>query len=181
MRPMNIWNLKIDKIKNKNGFVAIETVIALTVVLIIILLFIGFWLYLYPRTVLEKEVHTLAQQAKITGGLTNAQVTDFNNRMTDLGYEVQSLSVGTTSQPAGDTSKYNGLVNVYPKGGHDGSCSSVGFQNYVKRTSSDKIIISVKVKANGFIKGPLSFFGTVTQLSDVYNLTETVMSERNKC
>lgn len=178
-----LYDLKnrLKESQNKKGFIAIETIIALTVVIIVILLFLGFWLYLYPRIVLEKEVHVLAQQAKVTGGLTNEQVSKFSETMNKLGYEIYSLSVGTTNQPASNTSKYNGLVNVYPKGGVSGSCTAAGYQNYIKRTDSEKIVISVKIKANGFIKGPLAFFGTITQLGDVYNITETIMSERNKC
>lgn len=181
MKMFEKINLYKKKFENKKGFVAIETVIALCAALMIILLFLGFWLYLYPRIVLEKEIHTLAQQAKITGGLTSQQVEDYSKRMTELGYTIQSLSVGTTSNPAPEVAKYNGLVNVYPKGGVHGTCTSPAYQSYVRRTDSEKIIISVRVRANGFIKGPLAFFGTITQLDDSYNLTETVMSERNKC
>lgn len=181
MKILNRLQENLKEAKSKRGVIAIETVIALSVVLMIILLFIGFWLYLYPRIVLEKEVHTLAQQAKVTGGLTNKQVTDFTNVMNNMGYDIYSLSVGTTTRPASDVSKYNGLVNVYPKGGAGGSCTAPTYQNFVKRIDSEKLVITVKVKAQGFIKGPLAFFGVVTQLGDTYNITETVMSERNKC
>lgn len=177
MMLLNILKEKLKEEKNKKGFIAIETVIALTVVIIFILLFIGFYIYLYPRIVLEKEVHTLAQQAKITGGLTQPQVQEFNKAMDTLGYTVQSLNVSTTNHQYAENGSASGLVNVYPKGG---PCTG-GSQNFIKRTESEKLIITVKVKANNFIKGPLSFFGTTNSLSKTYNITETVMSERNKC
>lgn len=182
INKLNDFKNKLDKqAYSRLGFVAIETVIALGVAMLIILLFLGFWLYLYPRVALEKEVHNLAQQAKVTGGLTNSQVTEFAQRMDDVGYSINSLTVSTSDNPVADTSQYNGLVNVYPKGGVDGSCSMTGYQNYVKRTSSSKIIITVKVDSNMFIKGPLSVFKVLSTLSDVYVVSETVMSERNKC
>lgn len=49
------------------GFVSIEAVVSMSAILIVVFLGIGFISYMYPKLTLEKEVHLLAQKAKVQG------------------------------------------------------------------------------------------------------------------
>ena len=162
------------KVKHKKGFISIEAVIALVALIFIILLFVGFYVYQYPCTVLENRVHDLAQQAKITGGLTSAQVTDFNKELQSMGYKstVKAYVAGTDRV----------ALNVAPRDTAYVTCTNTAIYNpFIRRDSTAKIVIVATVKANdGTIKGPIKWF-QAKMLPDNYVISETVMSERNRC
>ena len=64
---------KIKKIlDSKTGGLTIEAIPALALALFVIMTAIGWFTYLTPRQNLEKQVHILAQKAKIQGGITNS-------------------------------------------------------------------------------------------------------------
>lgn len=159
--------------KNKKGFVSIEAIIATSTALMVILMAIGFFTLIYPRVMLQTEVHNLSQKAKIQGGLTNeisqpldSDIEQFKERLVDLGYDKDSIEVTATTKPGNLNA-----IGVTPL--HEGG------SNYVKRDSKEMIQITVRVPANTSIKAPLSFFGDDgSNVSDKYTLVETVMSER---
>ncbi|PLS15026.1 hypothetical protein CVD28_24410 [Bacillus sp. M6-12] len=160
-------------VKNKKGFVSIEAIIAMSSALMVILLAIGFFTLIFPRIMLQTEVHDLAQKAKIQGGLTNSisqpvdsDIEQFKDRLVQLGYDRNSIEVTATTKPGNLNA-----VGVTPL--HDGG------SNYIKRDSKEMIQITVRVPANTSIKAPLSFFGDDgSNVADKYTLVETVMSER---
>ena len=161
--------------KKKKGYITIEAIFGMTALLMIVLLMVGLFTYMYPRQTLEKHVHVLAQEAKVTGGLTTEQIEDFQTTLTDMGY-VSSLNVYTVQGGAEKS-----LLGVAPKGTPYTTCTSGVYNNFARRDSGQKIVISVSVKAkDGLVNSILGFFGG-SFLPKNYIFTETVLSERNRC
>lgn len=140
-------------------------------IVFVVLLCMGMFVYTYPRQALEKEVHILAQQVKVTGGLTTTQLDEFKKTMNDMGYSAE-VNVYTSHASA---------LNVAPKNTEYGVCVGGSYNPFVRRDSGQKIVIDVIVGSNdGLVKGPLAWFGA-KMLPDNYVITETVLSERNRC
>lgn len=162
----------IKKLKNRQGFVSIETILAVSVAMMVILVLIGFFTTIFPRVRLQMETHTLAQKAKIQGGLTDAtsqsvdsDVEIFKEKLSKVGYRKEDIQITAYTEP-GNLS----AIGVTP---YDSEGS-----NYIKRGSGETIYIVVKVPANQSIKAPLSFFGLADSAIKEYIIVETVMSER---
>lgn len=161
--------------KKKKGYISIEAIFGMTALLMIVLLIVGLFTYMYPRQTLEKHVHILAQEAKVTGGLTTEQIDDFQSTLTDMGF-VSSLNVYTIQGGA-----EKNLLGVAPKGTPYATCTSGVYKNFARRDSGQKIVISVSVKAkDSLVNSVLRFFGG-SFLPENYVFTETVLSERNRC
>ncbi|WCK57688.1 hypothetical protein PP175_27005 (plasmid) [Aneurinibacillus sp. Ricciae_BoGa-3] len=160
-------------LKNKKGFVSIETIIATTCALMVVLLSIGFFTWLFPRVMLQIETHDLAQKAKIQGGLTdatsepvNSDVEQFKNRLAQMGYDKNQVNVIATTKPGNLNAM--GVTPLHDNG-----------TNYIKRDSKELIQLTIQVPANNSIKAPMSFFGLNQNLVDnKYTIVESVMSER---
>jgi hypothetical protein len=158
--------------KNQKGFVSIETIIATTTALMIVLVSIGFFTLIYPRVMLQIETHNLAQKAKVQGGLTdihsqpvNSDIEQFKDRLEKLGYDRDKIEVTAVTKPGNINAI--GVTPLYESG-----------NNYIKRDSKEMIQITVRVPANTSIKAPLSFFRNTTPVPEYYTIVETVMSER---
>ncbi len=158
----------------KLGMITIEAIFGLFIFLMMTILIIGIFCYTYPRQTLEKQVSVLAQQVKVTGGLTYSQMVEFQETLSDMGYEA-TISVYTK-----DTGQI--ALNVAPVNTSYSACTNTSIYNpYVTRDSGQKIIITVVVNSNNsLVSGALSYFGA-SLLPDNYTITETVMSERNRC
>ncbi|WP_144536488.1 hypothetical protein [Bacillus thuringiensis] len=161
------------RLKKQKGFVAIEAVVAMSAILAVVFLGIGFISYMYPKLTLEKEVHLLAQKAKVQGGLTNIQSEPINSdlevfykKMQEKGYKKEDIKVIAQTY----TNKLN-CIGVTPINGQG--------SNYIKKDSKDPIEITVTLPANkkGLL-GVFSFFNYNDKSSNVYIFKETVMSER---
>jgi len=171
---VNKLNDLLRKLKQKKGYTSVESVFAIVAIMMLLLVIIGLFCYTYPRQALEKQVHLLAQQAKVTGGLTYGQVSDFKETISDMGYNANvSAYVKGVDRV---------VLNVAPRNTSYSACMNTAVYNpYVKRDSGQKIVITVSINANdGLLKGPLEFFGA-SMFPENYTLTETVMSERNRC
>ena len=160
-------------LKEKKGFVAIEAVISMSMVLGMILLVIGFFTLLYPRIMLSIDIHELASTAKIQGGLTdqtsqpvNSDVAVFKQQLAQAGYDPSTISVAVTTIPSGLNAL--GVTPLNQPG-----------SNYIHRDSKELIKVTVSVPANTYIDGPLKLIG-VNGGSGIsqYTVSETVMSER---
>lgn len=159
-------------LKLKKGFVSIETILAVSVAMMIILVLIGFFTTIFPRVILQIETHNLSQKAKIQGGLTDmssegtvSDVEVFKDRLSKAGYDRDKIQITVTTDPG----NINALgVTPYDQ---DGS-------NYIKRGTDEIIQILIKVPANQSIRAPLSFFGLADSAPKEYIILETVMSER---
>lgn len=169
----------IRKKEDKKGYISVEAVFAIVAFMMITLVLVGLFCYVYPRQALEKQVHALAQQAKVTGGLTYSQVTDFKSTMDSMGY---IANVNAYVKTGTDDDGQQVVLNVAPRNTPYNSCTNPSIYNpFVRRNSGRKIIITVKIKANdGMLKGPLKFFGA-SMFPENYTISETVMSERNRC
>lgn len=162
----------MNKMNKKSGVVSFEMLFGTMFLVFVVLLCLGMFVYTYPRQALEKEVHILAQQVKVTGGITTTQLDEFMKTMNEMGYTAE-VNVYT---------KNNGsAMNVAPKNTSYGVCTGGSYNPFVRRDSGQKIVIDVAIGANdGLVRGPLAWFGAQT-LPDNYIITETVLSERNRC
>ena len=161
----------MNKLNKKSGVVSFEMLFGTLFLVFVVLLCMGMFVYTYPRQALEKEVHILAQQVKVTGGLTTAQLDEFKQTIEDMGYSAE-VNVYTISSSA---------LNVAPRNSSYEMCTSGSYNPFVRRDSGQKIVIDVVIGANdGLVKGPLAWFGA-SFLPENYTLTETVLSERNRC
>lgn len=160
-------------IKSEKGFVSIEAIVSMTAILFTVLVAIGIYGYLHPKIMLEKEVQTLAQKAKIQGGLTditsqpvNSDIEIFKKRLAEKGYDTSKVSVEVVT----DQTNRN-CVGVTPIG-------ETG-NTYLRRDSEEMMIITVTIPARtqGLI-APLRYFGINGGVSKNYYIRETVMSER---
>ena len=146
--------MKKIKLNNKEGFISIETIIAMSSILFFFIFFIAIFAYNMPRISLEKEVQSLAQIAKIQGGLTDetsepgkSDIKRFKDDLKAMGYEDSDIQIYAKTL----NSKQN-AIGVTP-------ISSNG-TNYVKRDSKELIELVVKVKADKSVfTAPLKFFG----------------------
>lgn len=155
----------------KGGYVSMEFIFGLSIILLTLLICLGMFAYTYPRQYLEKEVAILAQQAKVNGGLTAANITDFQARLNNAGMSAKVNAYTSTSS----------VLNVAPKGTPYGSCIGGTYNAFATRQSGQVITIEVVVNAtDGLVKGPLKYFGAA-MLPENYVLVDTVVSERNKC
>lgn len=160
--------------RKKDGYFSVEAIFGIVAILFTVLILVGLFVYTYPRQALEIQGHLLAQQAKITGGLTYDQISDFQSTLNDMGYKANvSAYVKGTNQV---------VLNVAPRNTNYSACTNTAVYNpYVKRDSGNKIVLSITIEANnGLLKVPLKFFGA-SLFPENYTLTETVMSERNRC
>lgn len=158
---------------NKSGFVSVEAVISMATLIIMFVMCIGFYVYTMPKITLEKEVHLLAQKAKIQGGLTYGDVDLFKEALSNKGYNPDEVTVQA--------------VTVQGSSGTVGGANAIGVDaiddpnavRYIKRSALTPIEITVTVPANTkLLKGPLSHIFVTNMLSDKYYLRETVLSER---
>lgn len=160
-------------IKNTKGFVAVETIIVMSGVLFFFLLFISIVTYHVPRIMLEKEVQWLAQTAKIQGGLTdktsqptNSDVELFKDRLEEMGYDRDSITITAKTIPSGINA-----IGVTP-------INQTG-SNYIKRDSKEYIEITVVIPSDmNLFSSPLHFFGLKTEEKNYYVIKEVVGSER---
>ena len=160
-------------INKKNGFVSIEAIISMATLMIMFVICIGFFVYTMPKLTLEKEVHLLAQKAKIQGGLTYDDVDLFKSSLQNKGYDpdrivVQAVTVASSTGVSGGAS----AIGVEP-------LSQTNATNYIKRSDMTPIEITVAVPANlKLLNGALTHLFLGQALNDTYYLRETVMSER---
>ena len=153
----------------KDGFVAVESVFAMSFFLIVLLLSLAFFTYIQPTTQIQRELHTLATIAERQGGLTDADISYFVSQVSKHDFvdeRKNEIVVKAVTYPSNlDVS------NVDP-------INSSG-KNYVPRTSKEVINIYVEVPANDQLLRPLVNFFKVTELPEKYKMKESVMSERN--
>lgn len=158
-------------IKSKKGFVSVEAILSMSLVLIVFLIIIGFFVSIVPRISLQSEVHALTQKAKLQGGLTDASsesvgsdVEKFKDALVSKGYSRDSIEITAFTKPSGI-----GALGVTPL--------DVEGSNYVKRGTDELIYIIVSVPDRSFINAPLKFFG-LNGGAKTISFVETVMSER---
>lgn len=157
----------------RKGFIAIETILIMGIVMFFLMFFLSVLTYNYPRIMLEKEVQTLAQIAKIQGGLTDetslpgdSDVERFKEQLARMGFDPETITIEAYQLPSGGSA-----MGVTPLDG-------VG-DTYVKRDSRELIEIVVTAPATNFIfDAPMKFLGVDTEVENAYVIREVVGSER---
>lgn len=177
----------LNRLKNTRGFMSIEAIMGLAVMLMVIVLGIGFFTYMIPKQGIEQEVNLLGRVAKMNGGLTTQDVTAFKKNMEKRGYDQQDVKLTMVLKDV------NGTPQSYSKGGiyvdplnitcktNDTACSVPDSnQLYVKRNA--QLIMEVRAEMPANKKGLLGAFGFFSvkedTVSDTYVFKERVMSER---
>lgn len=152
--------------KSRKGFVSIESIFPITLVLIFIVFFVSLLSYNLPKITMEKEVQLLSQLCKIHGGLTEEDVNTFLERMKEKGISADEINITAVTEQ----SNLNAM-GVSPMDSNDG--------NYIKRESGEIIEIKVEIPANKSVFNfVLKFFGIKNTISDKYVFREVVVSER---
>lgn len=157
---------------SKKGFVSIETIISLVPIMMVVFLSIGFFCYMYPQIAMEKQVHVLAETAKIQGGLTdntsdsnNSDIDNFLKKAKKFGFDKNDIKITAITDP-GDKN----AIGVTPLN-EDGD-------NYIKRNTKEVINISVTYPSNNFIVGPLRYFNISSYKLKYQTIHQSVLSER---
>lgn len=176
--------LVIQRLKPK-GFFSIEAVISLAFALFVILTAIGWYTYMLPRQNLEKQIHILAQKAKIQGGLTATtallRADTYNylsdeDKETDLGFFLDTLQ-----QMGHDISKVQ--VTCQTAEGKSGCLGVTPYREdgvgYIRRQDMDMMVIHVVVPTKpSLLSMSYAFFGSSGSVPSQYIFEEVVMSER---
>lgn len=174
---------RLKVIKEQKGAYAIEAAISMMLVLMVTFLGISYFTYLLPRQALTQEVHTLAQTAKIQGGLTteitepgNSDIERFKTRMKARGYDPDEITIEAkaTSTDEFGTEHQRSVLGV--------ESLSVGYLDisaYSHRNSKEIIIVHVTVPAKkNFVNAMSQFFGGKDSTLTDYEFSEIIMSER---
>lgn len=167
--------MKYNKGKNffsrKEGYVSVEAVIAMSFFFIVFFLTLAFFTYIQPYSSLQREVHTLATIAERQGGLTAQDIQDFEGRLQEYSFirtSSDGVQVTAITYP-----NYNDVSDVVPLGG-DGSVGTP----YISRNTKEVITITATIPANSTMLKPLAEFFGVDTISDTYQISESVLSER---
>lgn len=173
----------IKKIQNPQGFFTLEAIIATAGLLMITFLFIAYFVYLVPRQSISPYVHTLAQAAKIQGGITdessepgNSDVERFLKEMKKMGFDSERIQIKVSTTRLNENGKEVevSLVGVEPL--------KEGYKEhslYSHRNSKELIKVEVIVPSDrSMVDGMVRFFGKQNSGLKDYYFKETVMSER---
>lgn len=157
-------------LKTTDGSFSIEAVLAMANVLIIFMMIIGFYTFINPYTILNRDVHALATLAQRQGGLTDEDVEQFKERLNAYGF---------VDPQKGDIEVYAQTINEVEAIGIDGF-GEAG-TNYIKRDSKDFIVLAVSVPSYGdYLTSVFRVMGMGGQKApDRYLFKETFLSERN--
>lgn len=160
---------RIRFIKNrKSGFVSIETVFAMSFFLIFFFLVIGFFTYVYPYSVLQREVHALATLAQKQGGLTLEDVQNFEDRVVQYRFvDISKEDIEVTAVAIPSNMEAIGIDSLDEAG-----------NNYIKRDSKEFIQLTVTIPSYNEVLTPIARFFGVNNVMERYTFRETFMSER---
>ena len=160
---------RIRFIKNrKSGFVSIETVFAMSFFLIFFFLVIGFFTYVYPYSVLQREVHALATLAQKQGGLTLEDVQNFEDRVVQYRFvDISKEDIEVTAVAIPSNMEAIGIDSLDEAG-----------NNYIKRDSKECIQLTVTIPSYNEVLTPIARFFGVNNVMERYTFRETFMSER---
>lgn len=162
-----------NKLTNKKGFMSIEAIMSMAVVLMVVVLSIGFFTYMIPRQAIEEEVHLLGRIAKMEGTLTVTDVGEFQKNMVDrnLAKDENEVTVEIFKENTSGT-----VSTLLPLGTKVSRGDRESF-NHVESYVVLKVVATVPAKKTGVV-GALNFFNVNSDgLSDKYVFSERIMSE----
>lgn len=160
--------VSVKKRTSKDGFVAIETVVSVTMFLFIFMAVLGLFFAIYPRVVILQESNSIAQLASIQGGLTDEDVQGFTTRISSYGFVDNSESV-----------EINLITETGVKADNiDPIETNNGF--YVKREDLDAMILVVRVPLKiEMLNTAMSFFSNSSGHSlSSHQVEKLIYSER---
>lgn len=154
---------KCKLIKNNKGFISIESIIPLTIIVFIFVIIIELFNFLYPTITLQIETHTLTQKAKIQGGLTPTDINNMKLTLQKKGFDISKVQIVAKTNS-------RDVSNVTP-------LNQTG-TNYIKRNSGDEITIKIIVPADTNVNGWLLGFGSKSFSKNTHVIEERIHSER---
>lgn len=166
---------KLQKMKrlDEKGFMSIEAIMSMAVVLMVVVLGIGFFSYMIPRQAIEEEVHLLGRVVKMEGSLKQADIRGFQDNMVARGMAEEPSEIDVKlyyESTAGKCTTPMSTSDVVSRG--DEFVCGGGTSYKVLR-----VVATVPAKKNG-VAGALSFFGVDGGLlADEYVFQERIMSE----
>lgn len=176
----------INKLKNNKGFMSVEAILGMGVLLMVLVLCIGFFSYMMPRQGIEQEVNLLGRMAKMNGGLTTQDVTAFKKNMEKREYKKEDVKLTMTLKDSEGNvqtqvdGKYINPLAITCKINDKNCLVPEENQLYVKRDS--QLIMEIRAEMPSNKKGLLGAFGFFSvdkdAVSDSYVFKERVMSER---
>ncbi|ADO59465.1 hypothetical protein [Paenibacillus polymyxa] len=165
---MKIRKKYFSHLKKESGFISIETIFAMSFVIIVFTLCLGFFTFVQPYTQLDREVHVLAQLAQRQGGLTMDDVQFFKERVS--AYSFVNLSDGLIQVDAHTIPDDRDVIGVT-------SLDEAG-DEYVRRDEKELIQLVVTIPSHNDILKPVARFLGVSDVSDHYTFKEVFMSDR---
>jgi hypothetical protein len=177
----------LNRLKDTKGFMSLEAILGMGVILMVIVLGIGFFSYMMPKQGIEQEVNLLGRLAKMNGGLTVQDVQAFKGEMAKRGYEDNEVkldiqlktSTGVPVMVADTVDKISplaitGKANATPLAGNPPHL-------YIHR--SEQLIMEIRAEMPSNKQGLLGAFWFFNvdddSVSDSYVFKERVMSERH--
>lgn len=160
-----------DLFSRKDGYVSIEAVLAMSFFMIVFFLTLAFFTYMQPYSTLQRDVHVLATTAERQGGLTAQDIDLFKDKLNAYSFIQSSpnpIEVTAVTKPTNlDVSDVTAL----------GSQGTAGTP-YVPRSSKEVIVVTANIPANSTMLKPIANFFGVDSISDYYQISESVLSER---
>jgi hypothetical protein len=169
-----------NKLANKKGFMSVEAIMSMAVVLMVVVLGIGFFTYMIPRQAIEEEVHLLGRIAKMEGRLTSDDVEHFRNNMIKRGLATEDNRSEVKVEVLKEST--SGEVSEKVIISEDGERVMRGEKIKINGVDSPHyavlhVVATVPAKKEGIV-GALGFFNVNSDgLSDNYVFSERIMSE----
>ncbi|MBP1308697.1 hypothetical protein JOD82_001717 [Paenibacillus sp. 1182] len=158
----------LSHLTKESGFISIETIFAMSFVIIVFFLCLGFFTFVQPYTKLDREVHVLSQLAQRQGGLTLDDVQLFKERVSE--YSFVNLSDGIIHVDAHTMPGDRDVIGVT-------GLEEAG-DEYVRRDEKELIQLVVTIPSHNEILKPVATFFGVSGVSDKYTFKEVFMSDR---
>ena len=120
-------------IKNKNGFITLEFIIVSSVLIPLMISFMGIFMYSYPTFSIQRDVNVLIRQIQQHGGVRSEDLANFENsiqRMTFVHNSNKNIEVSAKTHPE----KYNAM--------------NVTDLNYISKKDNTIINLIIKVPSN---------------------------------
>lgn len=141
----------------KKGFVSLEVVLFSGFILVLLAVLVGIFIYIYPTFTLQRDIDLLTRQAQRNGGLTNKDVSDFQNKIGNYNFVKES---GKPIIIEGTTDSGKNIIGI-------------NNWNYIKRNNNEIMNITVKIPSNSEV------IKRFTEKSgDYYVFKVSVMSEK---
>lgn len=139
----------LSKLKRKDGYVSVEAIFVMTIMLLFSYLIVSFFLLLISYGQVGQDVRALSVLAERQGGLTADDISSFQSDMTLYPFVGSGNEVNVSLQVSG-----------YPD-------ALISGDDYIPREHLEPMVLTVTTPSNDTMMGPIA---------DVLGLKETVSS-----